>query len=143
MSDPVETDDSTEHRRPHPGTLAAPFLEIDLERELEQFRGEPEWKTGQNARTLVKFDDFRIVLTALKAHERMPEHRARGRVSIHTVRGHVQVRALGRTFELPVGKLLALDRDVRHEVEALDEESAILITIAWPQETDRAAGRAG
>lgn len=139
MADPVETaDDATEHRRPHSGTLAAPFLELDLGREIEQFHAEPEWKSGQNARTLVKFDDFRVVLTALKPHERMPEHQARGRVSIHTVRGHVQVRALGRTFELPAGKLLALDRDVRHEVEALDEESAILITIAWPGETGRA-----
>ena len=130
MSDAV--DEAAEHRRPHPTNLAAPYLELDLERELEQFRAEPEWKSGQNARTLVKFDDFRIVLTALKPHEKIPEHQASGRVSIHTVRGQVTVHALGRTFELPVGKVLALDRGVRHDVEAGDQESAILLTVAWP-----------
>lgn len=128
------TDELAEtHRRPHPASMAGPYLEFDLARELEQFHSEPEWKSGQNARTLVKFDDLRIVLMALKPHERMPEHRASGRVSIHTVRGHVQVRAEGRTFDLPAGSLLALDREVRHEVEALDQESAILLTIAWPR----------
>ncbi|HEY7791889.1 MAG TPA: hypothetical protein VIC33_15345 [Vicinamibacterales bacterium] len=130
MSDAA--DEAAEHRRPHTTNLSAPYLELDLERELEQFHAEPEWKTGQNARTLVKFDDFRIVLTALKPHGKIPEHQAAGRVSIHTVRGHVRVRALGRTFELPAGKMLALDRGVRHDVEAGDQESAILLTVAWP-----------
>jgi len=48
-----------------------------------------------------------------------------------TVAGHIQVRAQGRTFDLPTGRLLALDKGVLHEVEAL-EESAFLLTIAWP-----------
>jgi len=48
-----------------------------------------------------------------------------------TVAGHIQVRAQGRTFDLPTGRLLALDQRLLHEVEAL-EESAFLLTIAWP-----------
>jgi hypothetical protein len=28
--------------------------------------------------------------------------------------------------------MLALDRGVRHDVEAGDQESAILLTVAWP-----------
>ena len=47
--------------------MAAPFLEFDLMRELEQLHGEPEWSSGQNARTLMKVDDFRIVLMTLRA----------------------------------------------------------------------------
>ena len=119
------------HRRPHPHPMAAPFLEFDLARELAELHREPEWESGQNAKTLVKHDDFRVVLTALKAHARLPGHQTQGRISIQTVTGHIQVRAQGRTFELPPGTLLALDHDVPHDVEAL-EDSAFLLTIAWP-----------
>jgi len=34
-------------------------------------------------------------------------------------------------FDLPTGRLLALAQRLLHEVEAL-EESAFLLTIAWP-----------
>jgi quercetin dioxygenase-like cupin family protein len=125
------------HRRPHPQPMAGTFLEFDLTRELEQLAAEPEWKNGQNARTLVKYDDLRVVLTALKAQARLPEHRTEGRISIHVVSGHVHVRADGRTFDLRVGGLVALDRGVPHDVMAL-EDSAFLLTIAWPR---RAGGQ--
>jgi quercetin dioxygenase-like cupin family protein len=111
--------------------MAAPFLEFNLTRELDQLHGEPEWNSGQNAKTLVKYDDFRVVLTALKARARLAKHQTKGRISIQTVAGHILVRAEGRTFDLPAGTLLALDQNLPHDVEAL-EESAFLITIAWP-----------
>jgi quercetin dioxygenase-like cupin family protein len=128
----------TQHRRPHPQPMAAPFLEFDLTGEVDQLRREPEWNSGQNAKTLVKYDDFRVVLTVLKAHARLPAHQTEGRVSIQTLSGHIQVRAQGRTFELPAGRLLALDQDVPHDVEAL-EESALLLTIAWPGREEKRA----
>jgi len=111
--------------------MASAYLEFDLTREIEQLHHEPAWSSGQNAKTLVKYDDFRVVLTALKARAHLPGHQTEGRISIHTVAGHIQVRAQGRTFELPVGSLLTLDRNLPHDVEAL-KESAFLLTIAWP-----------
>lgn len=126
-------------RRPHPQPMAAPFLEFDLVRELGQLQSEPPATGGQNAKTLVKYDDFRIVLTTLAAHTRIPGHRAEGRISVHTIRGHIRMRALERTFDLPAGRLLVLDHGVPHEVEAL-EDSAFLLTIAWP---GRGRDRAG
>jgi quercetin dioxygenase-like cupin family protein len=116
------------HRRPHPQPMAAPFLEFDLDRELEQLRREPEWENGQNAKTLIKYDDFRVVLIALKPHRKIPAHQTDGRLSIRTVRGHVLLRAEGRTFDLAVSRVVALDRGIVHEIEALDE-SAVLQTI--------------
>jgi hypothetical protein len=110
MNDVVE--DQTNHRRPHPQPMAAPFLEIDLARELNQLRREPEWARGQNAKTLDKHDDFRIVLIVLTAHRKIPGHQTAGRVSIHAVTGHVLVRAEGRTFDLPAGRIVALDRGI-------------------------------
>jgi quercetin dioxygenase-like cupin family protein len=131
--------DENQHRRPHAAPMAASFLEFDLTREVEQLHGEPEWTNGQNAKTLVKYDDFRVVLIALKARARLPEHQTKGRLSIQTVSGHIVVRAEGRTFDLPRGSVIALDRGLPHDVEAL-EESACLLTIAWPRE-GRDAGR--
>ena len=132
MADAPHDDD--QHRRPHTAPMAAPFLEFDLARELQQLHGEPEWNSGQNARTLVKYDDFRIILIALKTGATMPKHQTRGRLSIQTVAGRLIVRAEGRTFDLPAGGLIALDRGLPHDVEAL-EESTCLLTIAWPRES--------
>jgi quercetin dioxygenase-like cupin family protein len=112
--------------------MAAPRLEFDLARELEALRREPEWRSGQNAKTLVKHDDLRIVLIGLAAGARIPDHQTEGRISIHTIRGHVRVRSAGELHDLPAGTLVALDRGLPHDVEAI-EESAILLTIAWPR----------
>jgi quercetin dioxygenase-like cupin family protein len=111
--------------------MAAPYLAFDITSELEQLRREAAWQSGQNAKTLAKFDDLRIVLMALRARSRIPGHQTEGRISIHAVAGHIQVRAQGRTFDLPSGRLLALDRRLPHDVEAV-EDSAFLLTIAWP-----------
>src|SRR5687768_16523741 len=122
-------DEDGRRRRPHPQPMAAPFLEFDLAREIDQLHCEPAPASGQNAKTLVKYDDFRIVLTALRPHTRIPEHRNEGQISVQTVRGHIRMRALGRTFDLPAGSLLALDQGLPHDVEAL-EDSVFLLTTA-------------
>ena len=96
--------------------------------------GDTTWSTGHNARTLFKYDDLRVILIALAAEARMQEHQAEGRISIHVLSGHIQLRASGRTFNLRSGGLLALDHGVSHDVHAL-EESAFLLTIAWPGRT--------
>ena len=121
------------HRRPHGPSLADPFMEFDLAAEIHRLKAETTWNTGQNARTLAKYDDFSLVLMALKANTRVPEHRTEGRISVHVVEGHVQLKAAGRTFSLRTGSLLALDRGIAHDVEAL-EDSALLLTIAWPHD---------
>jgi quercetin dioxygenase-like cupin family protein len=119
------------HRRPHPHDLAGPFLEFDLERELDELCREPEWAGGRNAKTLVKYDDLRIVLTAMKALRKMPPHSTEGRIALQVIVGHVLVRAEGRTFDLPAGRVVTFDRGVVHELEALDD-SVVLQTITWP-----------
>ena len=126
------SDAANENRRPHPQTMAAPYLEFDIARELEQLHHEGEWPSGHNAKTLVKYDGLRIMLIALKLGSRIPEHHTKGQISIHTIAGHIKVHAQGRTFELRSGGLLALDQGLHHDVEAL-AESAFLLTIAWPE----------
>jgi quercetin dioxygenase-like cupin family protein len=109
-------------------------MEFDVPTEIQRLQAETTWSTGQNARTLIKYDDFRVVLIALAAEARMPAHKADGRISIHVLSGHIQLSASGRTFNLRSGGLLAIDHGVSHDVRAL-EESAVLLTIAWPGRT--------
>jgi len=118
-------------RRPHTSSMSSPFLEFDLTSEVDRLHRESTWNTGQNARTLIKYDDLRVVLMALKAGARIPEHKANGRISVQVLSGHVRFNALGRAFNLLPGSLVALDERAPHDLEAL-EESAILLTIAWP-----------
>jgi quercetin dioxygenase-like cupin family protein len=126
-----ETSEHELQRRPHEAPLAGAYMEFNLPAEISRLHAETTWSTGQNARTLIKYDDFRVVLTALQASTRIPEHKNAGRISVHVLSGHIQVSASGRTFSLRSGGLLALDQGVPHEIEAL-EESAFLLTIAWP-----------
>jgi quercetin dioxygenase-like cupin family protein len=112
--------------------MADPFMEFDLGAEVQRLKAETTWSTGQNARTLVKYDDLRVVLIALQRDARILEHQTEGRLSLQVISGHVLVRASGRTFNLRTGGLLSLDPAIRHDVTAIDE-SAILLTIAWPR----------
>jgi quercetin dioxygenase-like cupin family protein len=119
--------------RPHATPVSTTYTELDLPAELRRLQEETTWSTGQNAKTLVKYDTLRVVLVALKAGKTLAEHRTEGRISIQVMSGHIEVKAAGRTFNLHAGGLLALDRNVAHDVRAL-QESAVLLTVAWPGE---------
>ena len=108
------SDALNEHRRPHPQPMAAPYLEFDITRELEQLHHEAGWQSGQNAKTLVKYDGLRVVLIALQAGSKIPEHQTEGQISIQIVVGHIQVRAQGRSFELRSGGPGSRELEVLH-----------------------------
>jgi quercetin dioxygenase-like cupin family protein len=115
------------------GHLAAPVMDFNLLKEIEQLQQEEAWlRTGRNSKTLVKQPDFRIVLIALKKGGRVEEHKADARISIHTLSGRARLQLPGEMVDLPAGHLLALDRTIEHDLEAV-EESAILLTISWPK----------
>jgi quercetin dioxygenase-like cupin family protein len=116
-----------------PGPLESPMLSFDLNAEIEQLRKEDAWQGGRDSKTLVKHPDFRVVLTVLKSGARLHEHSAAGTISVQTVAGHVRMHVKEQVFDLPAGHLLALERSIAHDVEAL-EDSAFLLTIAWPDD---------
>jgi quercetin dioxygenase-like cupin family protein len=74
------------------------------------------------------------VLIAMKANTRIHEHTAPGRISVHSLNGHIRIHLPEQVVDLPVGHLLALDQCVPHDVEAF-EDSAFLLTLSWPQVT--------
>jgi quercetin dioxygenase-like cupin family protein len=129
MSDHREDD---AERRRNVSHLADRQQAFDLAAEVQRLKSEPTWAAGHSARTLIKYDDLRVVLIVQAAGGRIPEHKADGRVSIHVLSGHIQLQVSEQTFDLRAGGLLAMDRAVPHDVTAL-EESAFLLTIAWPR----------
>jgi quercetin dioxygenase-like cupin family protein len=118
------------------GTLSGTLLQFNLASELDQLHRDGSWlhPTGRSSKTLVKYPDLRIVLIAMKANTRMHEHTAAGRISVHSLSGHIRLHLPERVVDLPAGYLLALDQCVPHDVEAA-EDSAFLLTLSWPRET--------
>ena len=116
-----------------PGDMESPMLSFDLNAEIEQLRGENAWQGGRNSKTLVKHPDLRVVLTVLKTNARLHEHKAAGRISVQAIAGHIRMHVQDKLIDLPAGHMLALERALPHDVEAL-EDSAFLLTIAWPEE---------
>jgi quercetin dioxygenase-like cupin family protein len=106
--------------------------------ELQKLKKAPSWQreSGRSSETLVKYGEFRIVLVRMKPGSYMSHHRAEGPISIQAIQGKIRVHLPeDRIEELEVGDLLTLDRCLEHDVEAL-EESAFLLTIAWPEPTN-------
>jgi len=114
--------------------LAEALLQFDLLDELRQLRHEDSWQrqTGRSSKTLAKYPDLRIILVLMKANTQMNEHRAEGRVSIHALLGSICIHLPDKKVKMAVGRLLVLDCGMVHNVEAL-EESAFLLSIAWPE----------
>src|ERR1035438_9183269 len=114
------------------GTLSRSVLQFNLASELAQLHRDESWlhPTGRSSKTLVKYSDLRIVLIAMKANTRMHEHTAAGKISVHSLNGHIRLHLPEKVVDLPAGHLLALDQCVPHDVEAT-EDSAFLLTLSW------------
>jgi quercetin dioxygenase-like cupin family protein len=117
--------------------LANEVIWRNIGSELQKLKVAPSWQreSGRSSETLVKYNEFRIVLVRMKPGSYMSHHRAEGPISIQAIQGKIRVHLPEDRFEeLESGDLLSLERCLEHDVEAIDE-SAFLLTIAWPERT--------
>ncbi|MGH9488492.1 MAG: hypothetical protein ACRD04_13005 [Terriglobales bacterium] len=114
-------------------SLQLPILRFHLSGEVEHLRRQDAWwsGTGPSSTTLVKHPDLRVVLVSMRGGERMPEHRTAARITVQALSGHIRLHLPSGVEDLPAGHLLVLDHELHHDVEAL-EDSAFLLTLAWP-----------
>ncbi len=121
--------------------LADSVIQFDLPKEIERAHTKESWgrEAGRSSETLVKQDNFRVVLISMKAKTRMGEHRAEGQISIQTLQGRICIHLRDQKIELPAGRLLALDCGLYHDVESL-EESAFLLTISLSKKSPAGSG---
>jgi len=115
--------------------LGEGVIRHNIGKEVEKLKEAPSWhrESGRSSETLVKYNEFRIVLVRMKPGSYMSHHKAEGPISIQAIQGKIRVHLPeDRTEDLKPGDLLTLERCLEHDVEALDE-SAFLLTIAWPE----------
>jgi quercetin dioxygenase-like cupin family protein len=112
-------------------TLKSEQLLIDLGEAAVELHGEA---SGQDRRsvTLIRESGLSVVLLHLHAGAILDEHAAPGAVTVQVIDGHARARAGNESIDLPAGRLVAFDANVRHTVEAVDD-STILITLADPK----------
>ncbi|CAN5640190.1 hypothetical protein BH23CHL7_BH23CHL7_00800 [soil metagenome] len=117
-----------------PRALMGRLLVFDLHGEIRRLRSEEQWTDGdRNSVTLAKDVDFRILLTVLRRGVTIDEADGDARASIQLISGAATLEADGRSVRLSSGQLAALDRGVAWNLSAT-EDSAVLLTLAWPRD---------
>jgi quercetin dioxygenase-like cupin family protein len=98
--------------------------------EVARLKEKPEWSSEDRlAVSLVKDDALNILLLVLKEGARLAEHRTKGPIAVHVLSGAVRFSAGSEQAVLSSGSMAALDRNIVHSLEAI-EESAVLLTTA-------------
>ena len=103
---------------------------FDLPSLLAELRAERALaEEGRNSIILHKSAGLRVVLVAMRKGAKIPGHAAAFPVTVQVIDGSLRFEAGGRSEILTSGRLLTLQADIRHDVEAL-EEAAFLLTLA-------------
>jgi quercetin dioxygenase-like cupin family protein len=106
------------------------MMSLSIMDEVARLKAKSEWLAEDRlAVSLVKDDSLNILLMVLKKGARLAEHRTRGPIAVQVLPGSVRFSARSKDAELSSGSIAALDRDIVHELEAL-EESVVLLTTA-------------
>jgi quercetin dioxygenase-like cupin family protein len=113
------------------GTTLKDLAQFDLAQEMKESEQKRPWPMGHFAKTLFKKSDFRMVLIMMDQGSILKEHHADGTISVHVLKGAIDFRVQGETRSLQTNSVLTLGASIKHELAAR-EESAILLTIAWP-----------
>ncbi len=116
------------------GHFDLPALERELRRDVAVA------SEGQSAVTLVKYPDLRVVLIALREGGRLVEARTEARISLQTLRGHLELHLPEGAIDIPAGHLATLEGGTEFTIQALTE-SALLLTLSWPGGKARPRGR--
>ncbi len=115
------------HLRTH--DLAAEHLLIDLGEAATEIQGLAPEGQKRRAVTLVKQGGLSVLILRLDAGGTLAEHSAPGATTVQVLGGHVCVQLGDETLDMPVGRLIAFDANVRHSVEAI-MDSTLLLTLS-------------
>ncbi len=102
--------------------------QFDLNALLSDFSSSPR------STTILRANGLRCLLLHLKTGEEIPEHQARGAITVHCLNGDVRFSAGEDIVQLRPGLLIGLDPASPHALVA-QEESLLLVTISEPLQT--------
>jgi quercetin dioxygenase-like cupin family protein len=85
----------------------------------------------REAVSLVKDYGLNVMMMSLRQGVRLHEHITKGPLALQVISGRInfKVNASGVAIEVAAGSMVALDREIIHSVEAL-EDSTLLLTTA-------------
>lgn len=108
---------------------------FDLKAEAESLFNEGAWNaSGRISKLLLKRDNFRLVLFAMRTNALLEEHKTPAAITVQTISGRIQMKVRSRTVELAPGQIVAVDSNVPHDVLAL-VDSAFLLTMVFSEAT--------
>ena len=108
---------------------SGPAIAFTISEEIERLRNEPEWVSGKrNSITVVKSSSLSIVLIAIPRGANLCGHQVEGPITLQVVSGTIQFGIAGEPRKLTAGSVIALDKAIPHDIEAL-EDSDLLLTI--------------
>ena len=121
--------------------LSGPAITFAISEEIKLLRQEPEWISGKrNSVTVVKTSNLSIVLTAIKRGATLCGHEVDGPITLQVVSGAIQFGVAGEPRRLAAGTVIALDKGIPHDIQAL-QDSELLLTIA--KEVKRTSAESG
>ena len=121
--------DEARLRRAPAERFEGPSHTFDLDRVAKRLRDEDHpARHGHRQMTIFQREHITHVVFVFEEGGSLPEHSAPGLVTIHVHAGRLRVDEGGREHDLPAGRVLVLDPQVPHSVEAL-EESVMLLTV--------------
>ena len=105
------------------------MLTVKLADEVARLKTSPEWMSGdRHAASLVKDDALNVLLMVLKKSARLHEHHTKGPIALQVLSGSVRFTGGTEQRSISSGMIVALDRNIAHSLEALEESALILIT---------------
>ena len=96
---------------------------------MDLLRQEAASSNGRAAKTLVKEGPLRVILLAMVKGAVLRDHHVAGPLTLQVIQGSVRIATTKGSTELALLDLVALDANVVHNAEAL-EDAALLLTIA-------------
>lgn len=116
-------------REPPESRFAGPQHRFDLGATASELKQEvAAGEAGHRQEMLYKRGPTSVSLFVFGHLTRLAPHRAKGVVTIHVLKGHLQVTAEGNSHDLHASNLLVLAPGVEHDVVAL-QESQMLLTV--------------
>jgi quercetin dioxygenase-like cupin family protein len=109
--------------------LKAERLLIDLGEAARDLPAQAAQGQDRRGVTLVREGGLSVVLSHLHAGASLQEHAAPGAATVQVLDGHVRAHVGEEVLEIPAGRLVAFDANIRHSIEAI-EDSTLLLTLA-------------
>ena len=104
---------------------------VDLIIESRSLLAEARSTNAAAVKTVVGLSHLEAILSTVAAGATSERHSDNGPITIQTIIGSVRICLDKERIVLGTGSFMALDANVRHTHEGL-EDSVVLITLAWP-----------